>query len=366
MPDKEKSFLISGGGTGGHIFPAVAIADELRKRFPSCRIHFVGSKDRMEMQRVPDAGYTISGLWISGINRSNMLKNLSFPFKVISSILKSKKIIRKHRPDVVIGTGGFASGPLLYAANQKGIPTLIQEQNSFPGITNKLLANKANKICVAYDGLDKYFPKEKIVITGNPIRKDLLKALPKQEESLKHFDLKPAPTLLIVGGSLGAKKVNEGVEQVYRAWLEKGYNIIWQTGKLYIDDIQSRLLQSDRLWVGAFIKDMSAAMGAADLVVSRAGAGTLSELEVLGKACILIPSPNVAEDHQTHNARALEEEGAAVMIKEAELADRLQNEVIELMEKPDLRAALSNQASGRAKPRSTQEIADIIENLMEA
>ncbi len=364
MANKAFRFVLSGGGTGGHIFPALAIAQELRRRYPDCHIHFVGARDRMEMERVPQAGFPITGLWISGLSRSKPLLNFSFPFKVLSSVIQSHRLLAQHQPDVVIGTGGFASGPLLYAANQRGIPTLLQEQNSYPGITNKWLASKARKICVAYEGLARFFPQEKILLTGNPIRKDLLQPLPERTEALQSLGLGDRPTLLILGGSLGAKRINVAVEAHYQSWLAQGYNVIWQTGRLYFEALKQRIPATDGLWMNAFIAEMPKAMAAADLVLSRAGAGTLSELEVLGKASLLVPSPNVAEDHQTHNARALAQDGAAVMIAENDLENGLAEAIQQLMEDHGRRQKIAEAALRRGRPLATEQIVDAIETLI--
>lgn len=311
-------FMLSGGGTGGHIFPALAIADKLKELVPDSEFLFVGASDRMEMERVPAAGYPIEGLWISGIQRSLSAKNLSFPFKLISSIAKSRRLIRQFKPHAVIGTGGFASGPLLYAASRKGIPCLIQEQNSYPGITNKLLAAKAAKIAVAYEGMERFFPADRIQLTGNPIRENLKRPPLNRDENISHFGLNPSrTTLLILGGSLGARRINQLVAQNLDALLESGINILWQTGKLYIDEIKQQFAsrEGDQLQIMAFIKEMEKAFSA-DLVISRAGAGTISELAATERAVLLIPSPNVAEDHQTRNAMALVDQGAALIYRE--------------------------------------------------
>lgn len=316
MPDYR--FMISGGGTGGHIFPALSIADKLKELAPGSQFLFVGAKDRMEMERVPAAGYEIEGLWISGIQRSLSTRNLSFPFKLISSIAKSNRLIRNFKPDAVIGTGGYASGPLLYAASRKGIPCLIQEQNSYPGITNKLLAKRARKIAVAYQGMDRFFPSDRIILTGNPIREKLRKPPVNRVENISHFGLDPSrKTLLILGGSLGARRINQLVEQSLHELLSLGLNIFWQTGKLYIDEIKERFgdRENDQLKIAAFIGEMEKAFSA-DLVISRAGAGTISELAATERAVLLIPSPNVAEDHQTKNAMALVRENAALIYRE--------------------------------------------------
>jgi len=332
-------FMISGGGTGGHIFPAIAIADKLKEIHPDAEFLFVGARDRMEMERVPQAGYDIEGLWISGIQRKLTATNLMFPFKLFSSITKCKKLIKKFKPDVVIGTGGFASGPLLYVAAKKGIPTLIQEQNSLPGITNKILASKVNSICVAYDNMESFFPKSKILLTGNPIRSTVKNVNANRSNAIANFNLKPErPTLLILGGSLGARRINEFVGDNLEALLEKGINILWQTGKLYIDELKSKYgaSEGDQMQIVPFIKNMEDAY-AADVVISRAGAGTISELAVAQKATMLIPSPNVAEDHQTKNANALAEKGAAILFRESGSNEEFLGQVSRLIgERPEL------------------------------
>ena len=355
---------MSGGGTGGHIFPALSIADELKRRYPEAIIHFVGAKDRMEMEKVPAAGYSISGLWISGINRSDGWKNISFPFKLMSSLIKSVQILAKYKPEIVIGTGGFASGALLYAAHWLGHKTLIQEQNSFPGITNKWLAPKVNSICVAFDGLDAFFPKSKIQLTGNPIRRELTQLLPLRSKALHSFGLQDKPTLLILGGSLGARNLNKAVLKLYGRILSAGFNIIWQTGKLYIENLKTEVAPTEGLYMEAFIQDMPMAYAAADLVLSRAGAGTLSELAVVTKATILVPSPNVAEDHQTKNAMALVQKGAARMIAEKELDSSLETLLLELLNSDTKRKELSNAIAEFGKPNATNSIVDQIDRLI--
>jgi UDP-N-acetylglucosamine--N-acetylmuramyl-(pentapeptide) pyrophosphoryl-undecaprenol N-acetylglucosamine transferase len=303
--------IISGGGTGGHIFPAIAIANALRRIEPDIEILFVGANGRMEMERVPEAGYEIIGLDIQGIDRSSLLKNLALPFKMVDSLIRAWKIIREFEADVAVGVGGFASGPLLMAANNMGLPTLIQEQNSYAGVTNKRLGKKAKKICVAYEGMDKFFPAEKIMLTGNPIRRDSVAIEGKREFALQIFGLQPhKKTILIIGGSLGAKQMNGYVLDVIHELGEKDdVQFIWQTGKTYYEDME-RMLKMDELIPGnvkvkPFLDRMDLAYAAADLIISRAGAGTISELCVVGKPVLLVPSPNVAEDHQTKNAQAL-------------------------------------------------------------
>ena len=294
-------FILSGGGTGGHIYPAIAIANELKKRFPEAEFLFVGAKDKMEMQKVPQAGYAIKGLWIAGLQRKLTLQNALFPIKLLSSLWESRKILKSFKPDVVIGTGGFASGPLLNVANSLNIPTLIQEQNSYPGITNKLLSKKAAKICVAYENLERFFPKEKMILTGNPVRQDLIDVSSKREEAIAFFKLDPKKkTLLVLGGSLGARRINQLIEKELQGLLSQKVQIIWQCGKLYLEDYSK--YNSAQVQVVAFIERMDLVYAAADVVISRAGASSVSELCIVGKPVIFIPSPNVAEDHQTKNA----------------------------------------------------------------
>jgi UDP-N-acetylglucosamine--N-acetylmuramyl-(pentapeptide) pyrophosphoryl-undecaprenol N-acetylglucosamine transferase len=315
------NILISGGGTGGHIYPAVAIANELKVRYPEARFLFVGAKDKMEMEKVPQAGYEIIGLWISGIQRKVTIKNLLFPCKLIYSLFKAQKILRKFKPDIVIGTGGFASGPTLIMANMKKIPTLIQEQNSYPGITNKLLGKNAAVICVAYDGLERFFPKKKIIKTGNPVRASLLTIHEKNkiQEAHKLFKLKvKTTTVLVLGGSLGARKINELIEKNISFFNEHNVQLLWQCGKLYYDDYK-KYAQKENVQIHAFINKMDLAYAAADIIISRAGASSVSELCIVGKPSIFIPSPNVAEDHQTKNAKSIADKHGAILLKENEL-----------------------------------------------
>jgi UDP-N-acetylglucosamine--N-acetylmuramyl-(pentapeptide) pyrophosphoryl-undecaprenol N-acetylglucosamine transferase len=315
------NILISGGGTGGHIYPAVAIANELKVRYPEARFLFVGAKDKMEMEKVPQAGYEIIGLWISGIQRKVTIKNLLFPCKLIYSLFKAQKILRKFKPDIVIGTGGFASGPTLIMANMKKIPTLIQEQNSYPGITNKLLGKNAAIICVAYDGLERFFPKKKIIKTGNPVRASLLTIHEKNkiQEAHKLFKLKvKTTTVLVLGGSLGARKINELIEKNISFFNEHNVQLLWQCGKLYYDEYK-KYAQKENVQIHAFINKMDLAYAAADIIISRAGASSVSELCIVGKPSIFIPSPNVAEDHQTKNAKSIADKHGAILLKENEL-----------------------------------------------
>ncbi|HIP27430.1 MAG TPA: undecaprenyldiphospho-muramoylpentapeptide beta-N-acetylglucosaminyltransferase [Flavobacteriaceae bacterium] len=360
---KKRKFLISGGGTGGHIYPAIAIANELKLRFPNAEFLFVGAKDRMEMEKVPQNGYKIKGLWISGIQRKITLKNIAFPFKLISSLWNANKIIRNFKPDVVIGTGGFASGPTLMRANANRIPTLIQEQNSYPGITNKLLSKKANKICVAYDGLERFFPKNKIVKTGNPVRQDLLTINSKREEALRFFDLdKNKTTLLVVGGSLGARAINKLVSNQVEWLVEQNVQVIWQTGKLYYDEYKKHN-DIEGVQTHSFLNKMDLSYAAADVIISRAGAGSISELCIVGKPTIFIPSPNVSEDHQTKNAQAVVDKNAAILLKENEL-ERFQTVFNGLIESKEKQNKLSKNIKKLALPSATSDIVNQIENIM--
>jgi len=359
--------MLSGGGTGGHIFPAVSIADELKQRYPNSKFLFVGSKDRMEMEKVPQAGYEIKGLWISGIQRKLTLDNLSFPFKLISSLYNSWKLIRGFKPDVVIGTGGFASGPLLYVASMKGIPTLIQEQNSYPGITNKLLSKSVNKICTAFEGLERFFPQSKIVLTGNPIRKDLTKSNVSKQEAAKHFGIdENKKNILVLGGSLGARAVNAQVSKILDWVKENDYQLIWQTGKLYIDDYKSlqEEMNYDGIKIHAFLNRMDMAYAAADVILTRSGAGTISELCIVGKPTIFIPSPNVAEDHQTFNAKALSSKDAAVLIPEKNIAEELIPNLDMILKDDEKIKSLSENIKKLALPNASKDIVDEIELLL--
>ncbi len=357
------NILLSGGGTGGHIYPAIAIANELKSRIKNVNFLFVGANDRMEMEKVPQAGYKIKGLNISGLNRSLSIKNLTFPFKLIDSLYKAKNIIKEYKPDVVIGTGGFASGPTLFMANKKNIPTLIQEQNSFPGITNKFLAKNVQNICVAYDGLDKYFPQDKIIMTGNPVRQDILDISKKREDAIKHFKLDGSKkTLVVLGGSLGARAINQIIEKNLQELLKNDLQIIWQTGKLYFDDYK-KYDQKEGVQTHAFIQKMDFLYAAADILISRAGAGTISELCLVGKPVIFIPSPNVAEDHQTKNALSVVKNNAAIMIKEEELKE-FSEQFDKLFEDDQLQKELSKNIKNMALPNATAKIADAVEALL--
>ena len=357
-------FILSGGGTGGHIYPAIAIANELKLRFPDAEFLFVGAKDKMEMQKVPQAGYKIKGLWIAGLQRKLTLQNLMFPFKLTSSLWVSRKIIKAFKPSVVIGTGGFASGPLLQMANMLKIPTLIQEQNSYPGITNKLLSKKANAICVAYENLERFFPKDKIVLTGNPVRQDLLEIDSKRNEALKHFNLDPnKKTLLVLGGSLGARRLNQLIEKEIYNFVSKDIQIIWQCGKLYYQDYK-HFSDEELIQVVAFIDRMDLVYAAADFIISRAGASSVSELCLVGKPVIFIPSPNVAEDHQTKNAMAIVDKNGAILIKESELDSSFEPIFSNLISNENLQKELSENIKKLAKPNATKDIVEQIVKLI--
>lgn len=356
-----KRFIISGGGTGGHIFPAIAIADELKRRLPDAEILFVGAKDRMEMQKVPQAGYPIEGLWISGLQRKLSWQNLLFPLKFISSLLKSRSIIKRFKPDAVIGTGGFASGAVVKVAGQMGIPTFIQEQNSYAGITNKMLAKNAHKICVAYDAMEQFFPKEKIVKTGNPIRDGLLNIAQYRSEGLSYFHLdSQQKTLLVLGGSLGARRINQLIEQQLPLFEQLGVQVLWQCGKLYYEEYKK--YNSEQVRVLAFIDRMELAYAAADVIISRAGASSVSELCVVGKPVIFIPSPNVAEDHQTKNARAIADKQAAILLRESELNEQFADTFSKLIADEAQQEALSAHIKALAQPNATKDIVNLILN----
>lgn len=356
--------LISGGGTGGHIFPALSIANAMKRR-GNCEILFVGADSRMEMEKVPAAGYKIIGLPVAGFDRKRLWRNFSVLWKLWKSIRKARKIVREFKPDIAIGVGGYASGPTLKAAQRAGVPTLLQEQNSYPGVTNKLLAPKAEAICVAYPGMERWFPEEKIVMTGNPVRRDLLENRETPAQAREGFGLRgDRPTVLVTGGSLGALTLNESLEQGIRRLSEAGIQVIWQTGKNFGDRGLKAAKGLSGVVVTQFITDMARAYRAATLVVSRAGAGAISEIELLGKAAILVPSPNVAEDHQTKNARALADRGAAVMIADADARRDLVSEIIGLVKDPAKLASMSEAASGLALHDSDERIADRILSII--
>ncbi|GGW37356.1 undecaprenyldiphospho-muramoylpentapeptide beta-N-acetylglucosaminyltransferase [Arenibacter certesii] len=356
-------FILSGGGTGGHIYPAIAIANELKVRYPNAEFLFVGAKDRMEMEKVPQAGYKIEGLWISGLQRKLTLKNLMFPFKVVSSLVKAAKIVRRFRPHVVVGTGGFASGPLLRVAAGKGIPCLLQEQNSYAGITNKLLAAKVSKICVAYDGMEAFFPAKKLVKTGNPVRSDLVSTASENLEALPFFKLIPGKnTLLVLGGSLGARRINELIAEKLPLFKSLGVQVIWQCGKLYYEEYKK--YEGEEVKVYPYINRMDFAYSAANIIISRAGAGSVSELCIVGKPVMFIPSPNVAEDHQTKNATAIAKEEAAILIREKNLEVEFDSAFARLVESDEYKSKLGSNIKKLAMPNATKEIVNEIEKLL--
>jgi UDP-N-acetylglucosamine--N-acetylmuramyl-(pentapeptide) pyrophosphoryl-undecaprenol N-acetylglucosamine transferase len=357
--------IISGGGTGGHVFPAIAIADAIKAKYPNSEILFVGAKGKLEITKVPEAGYKIVALNITGLQRSLSPRNLMFPFKLIGSLLKAFNIVKKFKPDLAIGVGGYASGPTLMVCSMLGIPTFLQEQNSYPGITNKLLAKKATKIYVAYQNMQRFFENEKIVLSGNPIRKEIEAIAPDNPKAHQHFDLDSSrTTILIIGGSLGARTINESVALSYQKWIDQGLQIIWQTGKSYTESITEAMKQTKGLYVTPFIRQMNLAYAAADLVVSRAGAISVSELCVVGKPTIFIPSPNVSEDHQTKNAMALVNENASLCIKDSEARETLGDKVLELINEPNQLNELSIKIKSLAKFQAAENIVDNISKTL--
>ena len=359
--------LISGGGTGGHIYPALAIANAWMEKHPGSEILFVGAEGKMEMQKVPEAGYTIKGLPVAGLQRSLTLANLSFPFKLWKSLKMAATIVNEFKPQVVVGVGGYASGPVLYAAQAKGIPTLLQEQNSYAGLTNKLLAKKAATICVAYPEMDRFFPKEKIKVTGNPVRKDLLDLAGKRELGLQKFGLDAArKTILVLGGSLGARTLNQAMVK-HMADLEKaGYQVLWQSGKFYFKEMEAALKQAGltHIHLREFIREMDLAYAASDLIVSRAGALSVSELCLVGKPVIFVPSPNVAEDHQTKNANACVKQGAAVLLPDAEAVELLKKTIDALLQDEKQASSLAENIKKLAMPDAATAIVSELEQLI--
>lgn len=369
MSDNGRKYrmIISGGGTGGHVFPAIAIANAFRERHPDAEILFVGAEGKMEMTRVPEAGFKIIGLRVAGLQRRLTLQNLWFPFKLVASLFKARTIVKTFRPDVVVGTGGYASGPVMMAATRKDIPALIQEQNSYAGLTNKQLANRAKAICVAYPNMDKFFPASKIIVTGNPVRKDIIDLAPKKDAALAKFGfVAGVKVLLVLGGSLGARTINESVLGGIDKLIQSKVQIIWQTGKFYINEIQEKIKNKDlvNIRVSDFLKEMDLAYAAADVVISRAGALSISELCLAKKPAILVPSPNVSEDHQTQNAMALVRQDAAVMIKDSESRERLINEALALLNDTDRCAKLSTNIAAMGKPDAALNIVKEIEKLI--
>lgn len=366
MENKEK-IIISGGGTGGHIFPAISIANALKEKLPNAEFLFVGAEGRMEMEKVPAAGFKIIGLPISGFDRKNLFKNITVILRLIKSLLKAKKIIRDFNPDIAVGVGGYASGPVLKAANRAGVKTVLQEQNSFAGVTNKLLAKKASLICVAYDNMQRFFPKDKIILTGNPVRQNLKEGLLKKDEAYEFFSFdKNKKTLLIVGGSLGARTINQSVMSAFEKLVQSDVQVIWQTGKFYIDNVRefAKNYDTKNIHITDFLSRMDLAYGIADLVISRAGASSISELCLLGKPTILVPSPNVSEDHQTHNAMALVKEKAAVMIKDNESVEQLIPTALTVISDNQKLSDLSVNILKLAQLDSAERIADEIIKLI--
>jgi UDP-N-acetylglucosamine--N-acetylmuramyl-(pentapeptide) pyrophosphoryl-undecaprenol N-acetylglucosamine transferase len=359
--DKTYRIILSGGGTGGHIFPAIAIANELRSRLPGVEILFVGALGKMEMDKVPRAGFRITGLPVSAFHRRLTLKNLAFPFRLLSSLFKASKVVRDFRPDLVIGTGGFASGPVLRVATRKGIPTMIQEQNSFPGVTNRLLAGRVTRICTAYSGMEKYFPEEKIRITGNPVRSNLSLPAGRMEEAMTHFGLRgDRPVILVFGGSQGARTLNQTLQAAIGRIGKSQVEVIWQTGTAFLPAARAAVELEDcrNIHVYEFINEMNLAYAVASLVVCRSGAITLSELALLGKPAILVPLPSAAEDHQTNNARAFVDEGAAVLVEDARARQDLAGIMLEMVDDPARLVAMSRQMARFARPQALNEIAD--------
>ena len=369
MGNVMKKVLISGGGTGGHIFPAISIANEIKRRNPDTEILFVGAENRMEMEKVPAAGYKIIGLPVCGFDRKHLFKNVKVLFKLFKSMRMARKILKDFSPCMAVGVGGYASGPMLKAAQKMHIPTLIQEQNSYAGVTNKLLAAKADAICVAYDGMERFFPQEKIVKTGNPVRRNLIECALSRDEAITRLGLDPAKkTILVVGGSLGAKTINEGIKAGLGLLGEKSDNlqVIWQTGKYYDANTREALERSKvkNVLRMPFIADMDVAYRAADLVVGRAGASSISELQLLGKPSILVPSPNVAEDHQTKNAMALVDKKAALMIRDIDAVNVLVGKMIDTVLDDELLSSLSANVAGMALPDAAGHIVDCMESIL--
>ncbi|MGB0777117.1 MAG: undecaprenyldiphospho-muramoylpentapeptide beta-N-acetylglucosaminyltransferase [Flavobacteriaceae bacterium] len=357
-----KKAIISGGGTGGHIYPAIAIADEIKRRYPDVEILFVGASDRMEMQKVPAAGYKIKGLWIAGLQRSFSAKNLLFPVKLLFSLIKAYFIVLKFKPDIAVGTGGYASGPTLFVANKRKIPTLIQEQNSYPGITNKLLGRTVEKIAVAYDNMQRFFPEAKIIKTGNPVRSDLLNLKSPQESDYLSFRMKSdKPILLVLGGSLGARSINQLIDTNLNWILQQGIQVLWQTGAYYFD--QYKIRSCEGVEVMAYINDMPKVYSMADYIISRAGASSVSELCLVAKPTLFIPSPNVAEDHQTKNAQSVVEKNAAIMLSEKEI-NSFQEKFNAWIGDKQQSEQMSIELKNLALPNATVEIVDQIEKLL--
>ncbi|MDE6439369.1 MAG: undecaprenyldiphospho-muramoylpentapeptide beta-N-acetylglucosaminyltransferase [Muribaculaceae bacterium] len=361
------NILISGGGTGGHIFPALSIANAVRRRHPDAKVLFVGAEGRMEMERVPAAGYEIVGLPVAGFDRRRPWRNVMVLWKLWKSMRRARKVLRDFRPDIAVGVGGYASGPMLKEAQKKGIPTLIQEQNSYAGVTNKLLAAHARRICVAYDGMEHFFPADRIVKTGNPVRKEIASSRMSREDAKRELGFNPNRLLVVaVGGSLGARTINESMKLAVRDWLRSGVSVLWQTGKLYAGDCQAfaREVNDPNLVAEPFVSRMDLVYRAADLIVSRAGASTISELQLAGAPAVLVPSPNVAEDHQRKNAEALACRDAAVMILDRDCREQLGPAVTQLLREPDRREHIGANARAMALAEADERIADEIDRIL--
>ena len=360
--------IISGGGTGGHIFPAIAIADEIKKRNPLAKVLFIGAKGKMEMEKVPQAGYKIEGLEIAGFQRKFTFSNFLLPIKIVKSLLKARKIIKRFKPDLVIGVGGYASGPTLKMAQFIGIPTVIQEQNSFPGKTNRILAKKTKCICTAYEGMENFFPKTRVVLTGNPVRKELTgESNCERQEAQKVFNLNPElPTVLVIGGSLGAKTLNESMLHGVEEFNTHGVQLLWQCGKHYFEHLQDELIAKDKsnIHLHQFISRMDCAYAAADIIISRAGAISVSELSIVGKPVILVPSPNVSEDHQTKNAMALVDKNAALLVRDADARMVLVDEALKLIIDSNRCQQFSRAIKTLEKPNAVAEIVDMCEKIV--
>jgi UDP-N-acetylglucosamine--N-acetylmuramyl-(pentapeptide) pyrophosphoryl-undecaprenol N-acetylglucosamine transferase len=365
--NRRKHIIISGGGTGGHVFPALAIANGLKKEMPDCEILFVGAEGRLEMDKVPAAGYEIVGLPVAGIQRSLSLKNLTFFAKLFQSLRKAGRVIKSFNPDIAVGVGGYASFPVLFQAGRRKIPTLIQEQNSYAGLTNRLLSYQCKKICVAYEGMEKYFPKDKIVLTGNPVREEVVDIAGKKDEALRFFGFENCNGIIfLTGGSLGSRTLNESVMTFLQDIKEKNIGLIWQTGKVYKEKVLASVNVNDlpNVKIMDFITRMDLAYAAADVIIARAGACTVSELCIIGKAVILVPSPNVAEDHQTKNAMALVKNNAAIMVKDTEAKEKLMPACFDLMQHIEKREQLANNIREMALPDSVKIIIDEIKKLL--
>jgi len=364
--DEPPRIIISGGGTGGHVYPAIAIANEIKRFVPDAEILFVGAKGKLEMEKVPQAGYQIEGLWISGFQRKLTLRNLIFPIKLVNSLWQAWWIVRRFSPDAVVGVGGYASGPTLKMATRWKVPTLIQEQNSHAGMTNRLLAKSASKICVAYEGMERFFPKNKIVLTGNPVRSDIHNVNNKREEGLAHFGLeKNKKTIVVVGGSLGARTLNDSMAAALSKLQNADIQVFWQAGKLYIEEFEPQVESIDNVKIMAFIDRMDLAYAMADVVISRAGALTISELCLVGKPAILVPSPNVSEDHQTANAKALVEKNAAILVRDADAKETMIDVAMNLLSDQDKMEELSENIKALGKPDAARHITQEVINLIQ-